>query len=85
VQVELGPLGLFRGRERLFFRFRVVFLLYIRAPEELNLLVREEEGGIRHFNHDSWNAMCPRICENLQRMYACLSLRSEGDTCRFTH
>ena len=33
VQVELGPLGLFRGRECLFFRFRVAFSLYIRAPE----------------------------------------------------
>ena len=40
VQVELGPPGLFRGRERLLFRFRVAFSLYIRAPEELNLLVR---------------------------------------------
>ena len=33
VQAELGPLGLFRGRECLFFRFRVAFSLYIRAPE----------------------------------------------------
>ena len=43
MQVELGPLGLFRGRECLFFRFRVAFSLYIRAPEELNLLVRDRQ------------------------------------------
>ena len=75
--MELGPLGLFRGRERLFFRFRVAFLLYIRAPEELNLLVRGRQSDTLI---TTFGTQCARASVRTCSAYAHAPLSDQRET-----